>query len=313
MNEHTPSEPHDADPQANLDAIDAEQQETEEREPFLRRVKLKLGRAAVGIVKGGQERINTIRQEAAGRAEQKQQTHQRAELDRHFQELTRDQENLVTDDIEILGESPQFKAEYHQKASDAAHNVDTAVAKMRIHNPIRTVRRKLIESNIDHLQHKIDRIEQKVAIKPNTPWNRYMQLRADAYKTRIKIKNRKLNKHTERTEKINAGLANRKEQRDETLKKRLDWYVHKKIEAERRKIARREHKSFRPLPAREVANYLAKLPDDEKKRITRQAILEIRKDNIRKGNLDWTYRIDDTNETTRKIKDYERIDRTTTE
>ncbi len=295
MFERTP----DPDEIVNDETGNIEERKAQEREPFLRRIRIKLGQTATGYIERHTER-----------SEQKEQRRYDADLDQYVQGRLRSTEKLVTDDTEILGESPSVKTEFHAKAKDATQTLDKTITEARVHSPLRSWRTSRIESSRDHYKRKVDRLQRKIDLHPNSLLNKWRKSELDTFQKRVSWRNKKLAKHAGKVEKIQTKHDNRSKKRNEALKKRVDYYVDKKIEAmrrkEERKLLRKEGITARgPLDKKDRVRFLANLPEDQRKAITRAAILEVRRENIRRGKLDATYEVDESQKT-RKINDYER-------
>lgn len=223
----------------------------------------------------------------------------------------RDLDDLITDDQEILGHSGTLGKDMREGTRDVMNTVDKMYVSARNLNPASKLRDSYLTFRRDRLTRKVEELEQKVSTGPDTFLNRRQKARLEMLKNRREWKNRLLEKrdkkYTARAEKLGVRAG----KRSEKFQQQVDKYIAGKIEAMRRKEQRKllkEHgfgRTSRALSPVERARFLANLPPDTKKRLTREAILAVREQNIKKGKLDWLYEVDETKDT-REVGSYGR-------
>jgi len=235
--------------------------------------------------------INTYRQE-------RHQRKQDALIDYAHNPSPRPLDDLKTDDKEILGEHSDafFRDRYRRKTDSIVEKIGKAEDK----KDIPTVRENFMSYRNNRAQVKIDRINAKIDSSSNSFLSRQINRQRRQTVNVLATKN-KIRSHT-----IGKIEAKRKA-RPEELQKKIDNYVKEKVDAMYRKALRREmrrHDVGRLNPMKR-AEFLAKVTPELRKQLTRQAILNVRKNNIKKGRLGMDYRVDNTLDT-RKVGDYGR-------
>lgn len=219
----------------------------------------------------------------------------------------RDLDQLITDDQEILGQSIHLGREMSHGTKSVMNAMDRQLASLRQKNPGSKLRDAYLSYRRDRIALKIDRLERLVTTNPESRLNKRRKKELDMFKKRLKwregqIENR-FKKATSRTEKAATRLTGR----DEKLQQQIDKYVASKVEAMRRKEERKllKREGVSKLNPAERARFIANLSAETKKRLTREAILAVREENIRKGKLDWLYEVD-TEKDRRDVGTYER-------
>jgi hypothetical protein len=105
-------------------------------------------------------------------------------------------------------------------------------------------------------------------------------------------------------------LEQNRQSKPEELRKEIDKLVNAKIDAMHRKAQRKVLKDEHGIDRHDFVKrteFLAKMSKEDKQKITREAILMVRKKNIEKGVLDATYEVNDAAVNKRNIKGiYER-------
>lgn len=214
---------------------------------------------------------------------------------------------LITDDIEILGESLHLR----RSAREASHKISDI-----LHASYNTARDTAsIPGNFyrnaqkNKNGHKIERLKQKIAANPDAPHFEKERQWIKMYEARSNHHDRKIRKSIGKSEKRAEKLSNKNEAREQRYQKHIDEYIHKKIDAVRKKQYRRLQKQegIGRYNRGMQAEFFRRLPDAEKRAITLQAILAVRQKNIRKGKLDEGYDVAvDNNIVRREIDNYER-------
>lgn len=225
---------------------------------------------------------------------------------------------LITDDREILGDKKDslFRDRYRH----IADVIDTRIEKAeeRVIKPDDTVderqqkkyrREKYLEYRNNRADAKIARLQEKIDNSPKSTLSKYINHQR---KQTINILNRNKSVFDHQQIKLEQKRQNKPEQ----LKKKIDQLVNRKIEA----MYRRELRKRRLLDqdakgigkydivkrAAHKAEFIAKMKSDEKKRIVREAILLVRKQNIEKGRLEPDYGVDDTLDSRKVTEHYGR-------
>jgi hypothetical protein len=281
------------------------------RDLRLARVSSSLSQGALGTLGVGKRAYERVRENIQERKVTNERNVVFATADRFFAP-ERPLDKLITDDKEILGQSRYLRREMSQTTRNTMNAVDKDLLQLRELNPLTTTRDSYLAYRRNRIAAKIERLERKAAASPDTLLGRHRKRTTEMFKKRQawregQIKNRSRNKVT-RSEK----LTKRVEKRDEKFQAQVDMYVNKKIEAMRRKEIRnrlKEEKIGR-FDVSERNRFLAKLPAETKKRITREAILAVRESNIKKGKLQPGYNysyVYDKKQPKRKVNDYERI------
>ena len=230
-------------------------------------------------------------------------------------EAARDRENaperpldeLVVDDQEILGQSVHLRSSVYEGAKNTVNSLDKQFTRVRNENPAAKARDTYLSYRKDRIGLKIERLEHQITKDPTSRQGKRRQKELEMFKKRLEWRegqsNKRENKYTTRTEKYTKRSTNREKEQ----KEQVDKYIAKKIEAMRRKEARKLLKSegIGRLSVIERNKYLATMPTEAKKRLLREAILSVREANIRKGKLDHEYQVDES-KPKRKIGHYER-------
>lgn len=230
-----------------------------------------------------------------------------ARRDRAEQDILRPAESMVVDDKEILGNS-EF---VNLQVQEAQHDITNYRAATEFRDSLATPRNNYVDWRRKRIQQKVERLERKVNASPDTRWNRHRQKTLDMFKNRVKWREGQLAKRSEAKSKRGEALAARIDKRDIKLQKEIDNIVNKKIEAQRRKVERANYKADRGhrfshfvIHPFERTKYLDSLTPEQKQEITKQAILNVREKNIKKGQLDVSHSVD-PNRDTREVNDYE--------
>ncbi len=188
-------------------------------------------------------------------------------------------DNIVTHDREILGEkaSPLLVASYRNRADRLVGRVEKAEGS----KDELGMRERYLNYRKNRVDIKIERINKKMLNSPDSFLSR-----------QINRQRRQKLKALRYGQKIRTKLIDNQEQKRKTkpevLRKKIDQLVDKKIRSQQRKARRhileREHGIGR-LNHVKRSEFLAKMTPEDKKKIVREAILLVRRDNIRKGKL----------------------------
>ncbi|MDQ5932617.1 MAG: hypothetical protein QG649_702 [Patescibacteria group bacterium] len=227
-----------------------------------------------------------------------QQREQRAEEAQLDYETAPDRplDDLKTDASEILGEKTGFlRGSYRSVADNLEARASIAETKV----DIQSTREKFLEYRSNAAQNKMNRINERIANSSDgflaKQINRQRRQSVDKLSYKKGIRDQHI-----------AKLAERRQKKPEELRKQIDKLVDQKIKAVERKAQRvvmRREKGIKPHQVAKKAEFLAKLTPEQKAKIVRESILQVRKQNIKKGALDVSYQIDDTLET-RQIGDH---------
>lgn len=188
-------------------------------------------------------------------------------------------DDIVTHDREILGDkaSPLLVASYRNRADRLVRRVEKAEGS----KDELGMRERYLNYRKDRVDIKIERINKKMLNSPDSFLSR-----------QINRQRRQKLKALRYGQKIRTKLIDNQEQKRKTkpeeLRKKIDQLVDKKIRSQQRKAQRhileREHGIGR-LNHVKRSEFLAKMTPEDKKKIVREAILLVRRDNIRKGKL----------------------------
>lgn len=230
-----------------------------------------------------------------------------ARRDRSEQDILRPAESMIVDDKEILGKSEFVNLQVQQ----AQHDIINYKATTELRDSLVTPRKNYVDWRRKRIQIKVDRLQRKVDASPDTRWNRHRKKTLDMFKNRVEWRKGQLNKYAESKTKRAEVLSGRIDKRNVQLQKEIDHVINKKIEAQRRKVERTMYKndkghtfsSFVIHPI-ERTNYMNSLTAAQRQEITKQAILNIREKNIKKGRLDVSHAVDPNTES-REVNDYE--------
>lgn len=219
----------------------------------------------------------------------------------------RDLDNLITDDQEILGHSGGLGKNMREGTRGVMNTIDKAYVAARNLNPANKLRDTYLEYRRDRLTRKIESLEQTVAASPDTFLARRQKARLEMLKNRKEWKNHLLKKRDKKYTARAEKLGGRRDKRNEKFQKQVDKYIADRVEAMRRKEQRKllKREGVSKLNPVERARFIASLPAETKKRLTREAILAVREKNIKQGKLDWLYDVDETKDV-RKVGSYGR-------
>jgi len=208
-------------------------------------------------------------------------------------------DELRTDVTEVLGERKGLlDGGYRRKADSLIKKVESSEARKDKVG----MREAFIRHGKNKTELKIQRVEAKIEDSPKD--NGFSARQRNA-----KLKQLQYNQKV-RGNAIKKLEVNRLE-KPERNQKKIDALVNKKIQSmmrkAERKVLQREHGIGR-FERRKRTEKLVNLSPEEKRRIVREAILMVRRQNIERGVLDDTYRVDDTTTNTRPVgKDYARV------
>lgn len=219
----------------------------------------------------------------------------------------RNLDNLITDDQEILGQSGSLRRELRDGTKGAMNTVDKHLARLRNTNPLSKTRDAYLAYRRDRIAGKVDRLERLVAENPTSRLGKRRQKELEMFRKRHKWREGQIEKRGKKA--INRGekVTNRITKRNEKFQEQVDKYIADKVEAMRRKEQRKlmKREGISRLNPAERARFIANLPAETKKRLTREAILAVREKNIKQGKLDWLYDVDETKDV-RKVGSYGR-------
>ncbi len=218
------------------------------------------------------------------RAEKRAERHREADEDYDYVSSDIDTlmplNDLVTHDKEILGDktSPLLVASYRNRADRLVNRIEKAEGRV----DEKGMRERYLNHRKNRVDIKIERINKKMLNSPDSFLSRQInrqrrqKLKALRYGQKIRSKHIKHHEHKRTT-------------KPEELRKKIDQLVDKKIRSQQRKARRhileREHGIGRFNHVKR-ADFLAKMKPEDKKKIVREAILLVRRDNIRKGKID---------------------------
>ena len=207
-------------------------------------------------------------------------------------------DKLRTDITEILGErTGVLEGHYRRKADSLVKKAEFAEA----HKDKMGMRESYIRHGKNKAELKIQRVQAKIDAAPNAHGLLARQRAATL-------------EHLEYRQKVRTNSIKKLEghrlEKPEHSQKKIDALVQKKIRSMMRKAERkvlREQYGIGSHDRRKRIDALVKLTPEQKRRIVREAILLVRKQNIERGTLDDSYTVDDM-ATTRAIgKDYARV------
>lgn len=214
-------------------------------------------------------------------------------------------ERLITDDKEILGESTHLRRSLRGTTRDITNEVHGA------HAALCQVASKPREGYLTVFRNrnelKIYKLEQKIASDPDAPHHKRDKEWLAMHKARRDHWQGKLGKQESKREARTTKLSEKTEARHERYQSYIDKYMHKKIEAIRKKEYRQMQKeqSIGRFNHGAQVEFFRRLPEVQKRRITQEAILAVRDKNIQKGNLRDDYLVE-PGEIIRSIDNYER-------
>ncbi len=188
--------------------------------------------------------------------------------------------DILTHDKEILGEktSPLLVTSYRNRADRLVDRIEKAEG--RSDEP--GMRERYLKYRKDRVDIKIARINKKMLDSPDSflsrQINRQRRQKLKALRYGQKIRTKFIHQH-----------EHKRTTKPEELRKKIDQLVDKKIRSQQRKAQRhileREHGIGRFNHVKRT-EFLAKMKPEDKKKIVREAILLVRRDNIRKGKID---------------------------
>lgn len=212
---------------------------------------------------------------------------------------------LITDDKEILGQSLHLRRSIRGTSLSVMGGLHKA--RVGIRNGASTPRKKYLEVFRNRNDLKIQKLEEKIATNPDAPefkrdreWLAMHKARRSHWQNKLE---KQSVKKSGRVDRFNAKSG----VREDKYQRQIDSYIHKKVEALRKKEFRGQQKSegIGKFDYRAQAEYFRRLPEEEKRRITAEAIEAIRAKNIKKGKLGKDYAAD-LHDVTRSIDNYER-------
>lgn len=214
-------------------------------------------------------------------------------------------DELITDDKEILGSHARglFRDRARKQADTLVEKIDRAEdAKDTV-----TKREKYLEARSNFTKVRIDKLTARIENSPDNILTRPLNGWRREKLHDLQLKNKKRAK--------SAGKAEKKRQeKPEALQRKIDELVKKKIDALHKKAQRIElsRNGIKRYNVVKRTEFLAKLSPEDKKRIKREAIRQVRKKNIELGRLGREYSVDDVtdenNVDIRKVTDdYGRI------
>ncbi len=196
-------------------------------------------------------------------------------------------ETLRTDITETLGSRSGILRGQYRRTADKLLDAQQ-VAEERAAKPGFIEQRRI--HSLDKAQLKIERLQERIDGSPNTFLSRQINRQR-----RQKIKELEYKKKIRGSQA--ATLEAKRQQKPEEIKKRIDYLVQQKLEAKRRKATRiylREQHGVSWYDRKRRTEVLVKLSEPEKRAIMREAILLVRRENIRNGSLDPAYEVDET-------------------
>lgn len=245
-----------------------------------------------------------LREKFTAHQEAKQARKDEAQADYEAAQLTLDVDRpldaLVTDDKEILGQKSEqlFRDRYRNKTDSIVRKIGKA--ETNIDN--KGLREQYLDFRTNRVNIKIARVEEKLA---NTPDSFLMKYINNGRRFRL----REL-QHSRRVISNSAShLETKRQNKPESLQKKIDDLVKKKVDAMYKKAQRKEMREngieAHNFVAR--AEFLAKMSPDTKKKIAREAILLARKKSIEKGTLDASHTVDQTLNMRKVVNEYGRV------
>lgn len=213
--------------------------------------------------------------------------------DYEWQKRNRSFENLITDDKEILGRrSGMFRNAEREAADKLIRNIDKAEGNKNIPS----VREKYLKHSNDRADQKIARIEAKIANSPNNWFAKQLNIQR-----RLTIENIQYRKKW-RSHYI-SKFEQKRQNKPEELRKKLDKIVRDKVDAMYRKKQRKlmHEQGIRSHNFQNKTEFLKNMSKDDKKKLYREAILAIRKQNIEAGVLDISHKVDENSNNIRKL------------
>jgi len=209
-------------------------------------------------------------------------------------------DQLITDDKEILGEkSSLLRGKYRDKADSIVKKIENAEE----NRDVAGTREKYLKYRNNRTDIKIARLQEKLASSSGS----FIAKHIDRQR-RLTLENLQY-RRKRRTGRI-GGLETARKNKLEELRRDIDKLVNAKIDAMHRKAQRKVLKDEHGIDRHNFvkrAEFLAKMSKEDKRKITREAILMVRKKNIEKGVLDATYEVNDAAVSRRNIRGiYER-------
>jgi len=213
--------------------------------------------------------------------------------------LERPPDKLITDDKEILGEkSSLLRGKYRDKADRIVKKIENEE-----NRDVAGTREKYLKYRNNRTDIKIARLQEKLASSSGS----FIAKHIDRQR-RLTLENLQY-RRKRRTSQI-GGLETARKDKPEELRRDIDKLVNAKIDAMHRKAQRKVLKDEHGIDRHNFvkrAEFLAKMSKEDKQKITREAILMVRKKNIEKGVLDATYEVNDAAVNKRNIRGiYER-------
>lgn len=235
------------------------------------------------------------------RAEERAERHREADDDYDYMSNNADRllplDNIVTHDREILGDkaSPLLVASYRNRANSLVDRIEKAEGRV----DEKGMRERYLNHRKNRVDIKIERINKKMLDSPNSflsrQINRQRRQKLKALRYGQKIRTKFIHQHEQE-----------RKTKPEELRKKIDQLVDKKIRSQQRKAQRRilerEHGIGRFNHVKRT-EFLAKMTPEDKKRIVREAILLVRRDNFRKGKIDVDIPLDLNLNNVRKVTD----------
>ena len=211
-----------------------------------------------------------------------------SEEDEHSQ-VTPELRELQTDDKEILGSSLHLRRSMHNTTRSLINNTQMAVARGK--NVLSTPKNRYLELRRNATKAKYERKQARVGTSHFKFMNKHYQNVADKHRKKSSDAESRFSKHTSVMKGRVETAAGNAASRNEAYEKRIDYYVAKKIEAERRKQLRmlKREKRAEGLSYFERARFVDALSQEDKIRIKNEAIKAVRAENIKKGKLEEEY------------------------
>ncbi len=195
-------------------------------------------------------------------------------------------DQLITDDKEILGERPSpLRVSYRDRADSIVKKIEKAEE----NRGVAGTREKYLKYRNNSTDIKIARLQAKLANSSGS----FIAKQIDRQR-QLTLENLQYRKKR-RTGQINI-LEQKRQDKPEELRKEIDKLVNAKIDAMHRKAQRKVLKDEHGIDRYNFvkrAEFLAKISKEDKQKITREAILMVRRKNIEKGMLDATYVVND--------------------
>jgi hypothetical protein len=202
---------------------------------------------------------------------------------------TSEVEVVKTDDKEILGQSVHLRRSIHDVTRSFLNGSQQSIAGWK--NELSQPRNVYLELRRDYAKRKYERKQARVGTSHFKFINKRYDRVAQKHRDKYNRAGTKYSNHTSMMKERIKGAAKASNERDVAYKKRIDMYVERKIDAERRKLNRklkREQKE-QGMGIIDRHRFIRDLSETEKRRITREAIAVIRKENIRKNKLEADY------------------------